>query len=402
MDDPALLITQCLQNDFVEPIGRYDPIPNRLHVGHTEALRLMCENPLEGPLARTMGWAYGVPDAPAVGDTLELLPGIEVPNICAFYERAVAELPRRPADQWYQSYVHGDLNGTNIILDSLENDLLCIFTPVADREELREACALTDALLAVPDLGAPFPATAPVDSPMFRRAWATVGMLRAFYPHLIHSARDPFQLWVGQLRYAAHTLGFDECDELQRRWALYTAGRCVERITRSLQRPTELRLDWLDDSWTRPGRVALTILPGRRDHGRSLDRDLDVIVGAGITRILCLASHEELERYGVRGLIRAYQGRGLAVFHLPVLDQRVPSTADMRAALDWVDEGLDAGEAVLIHCVGGLGRSGLAAAALLRTRGASSDEAVAEVRRARSPRAVETAEQEEFVRGFST
>ena len=41
----ALLFTQCLQNDFVKPIGRFEPLPNRLHVGYAEALRLMGEDP---------------------------------------------------------------------------------------------------------------------------------------------------------------------------------------------------------------------------------------------------------------------------------------------------------------------------------------------------------------------
>lgn len=59
MTAPALLFTQCLQNDFVKPVGRYDVAPNRLHVGYAEALRLMGEIPAEGPVARLMRWAAG-------------------------------------------------------------------------------------------------------------------------------------------------------------------------------------------------------------------------------------------------------------------------------------------------------------------------------------------------------
>jgi hypothetical protein len=44
----AILITQCLQNDFVQPLGRHDPITNRLHVGYDEARRLMGDTPDEG------------------------------------------------------------------------------------------------------------------------------------------------------------------------------------------------------------------------------------------------------------------------------------------------------------------------------------------------------------------
>jgi nicotinamidase-related amidase len=58
---PAILITQCLQNDFVKPLGRYDPVPNRLHIGFDEARRLMGSVPTEGPVALTMQWAYQQP-----------------------------------------------------------------------------------------------------------------------------------------------------------------------------------------------------------------------------------------------------------------------------------------------------------------------------------------------------
>ena len=45
----ALLITQCLQNDFVQPIQKHESIPNKLHIGHREAERLVGENIQEGP-----------------------------------------------------------------------------------------------------------------------------------------------------------------------------------------------------------------------------------------------------------------------------------------------------------------------------------------------------------------
>ena len=59
----AVLITQCLQHDFVAPVGRYDRLPNLLHIGFEEARRLMGETPAEGPVARVMRWAYQQPDA---------------------------------------------------------------------------------------------------------------------------------------------------------------------------------------------------------------------------------------------------------------------------------------------------------------------------------------------------
>ena len=58
----GVLITQCLQNDFVKPLAPYTSLPNLLHVGHDEARRLMGDDPTQGPVARFLGWALAQPD----------------------------------------------------------------------------------------------------------------------------------------------------------------------------------------------------------------------------------------------------------------------------------------------------------------------------------------------------
>jgi protein-tyrosine phosphatase/nicotinamidase-related amidase/aminoglycoside phosphotransferase (APT) family kinase protein len=57
----TVLITQCLQRDFVDPIGPHDPLPNLLHVGYSEAARLLGPEPSAGPMAQLIGWARGLP-----------------------------------------------------------------------------------------------------------------------------------------------------------------------------------------------------------------------------------------------------------------------------------------------------------------------------------------------------
>src|SRR5262245_61808872 len=58
----SILITQCLQRDFVDPIGPHDPLPNLLHVGPVEATRLLGAEPAAGPLAQLMQWARRMAD----------------------------------------------------------------------------------------------------------------------------------------------------------------------------------------------------------------------------------------------------------------------------------------------------------------------------------------------------
>jgi protein-tyrosine phosphatase/nicotinamidase-related amidase len=358
-----------------------------------------------------------------VGDTLELVPGVVLRNPTRFYDTTLAQLPARPQDRFHQAYVHGDLNGQNIVLDGhrnvwlidffhtrrahvlmdlvkLENDLLYIFTPIRDEAELREGMRLTDALLELDDLWAAPAEQSPSSLPAMQRAWATLRMLRAHHPRLVQSDRSPLQLLVAQLRYAGHTLSFDEPTLLQRRWALYTASRCISEIEALLGASTRLRVDMLDGPRVGPARVGLTILPGRRDWRRNLAADLEQLRSAGVDAVACLVPLDELERYGVGELLDAYRSAGLELLHLPLLDQRGAGREVLHEAVTWIESRVVAGRTLAIHCVGGLGRSGMVAAAWLRSRGASVDEALTTVRAARGPRAVETPAQEQSVRAF--
>jgi len=88
-------------------------------------------------------------------------------------------------------------------------------------------------------------------------------------------------------------------------------------------------------------------------------------------------------------------------FHLPIVDV---STPDKYFEQAWDTAGetlrslLQNGSNVLVHCRGGLGRAGTVAARLLIEVGMEPETAIAKVRKVR-PGAIETSEQEQFVRG---
>jgi len=52
----AVLITQCIQNDFVKPLVSGEPLPNLLHIGHDEAQRLVGSDVSSGPVGSFMKW----------------------------------------------------------------------------------------------------------------------------------------------------------------------------------------------------------------------------------------------------------------------------------------------------------------------------------------------------------
>jgi protein-tyrosine phosphatase/nicotinamidase-related amidase len=355
-------------------------------------------------------------------------PNIEGPTLSLydpahFYSERLPKFPTDEREAAYFAYVHGDLNGANIIVDrqqnvwlidffhtrrahvlmdliKLENDLLYIMTPLADDAALGSAITFTDALLEVSDLGVALDSRCPVPGEAFERAWAVIRLLRAFYPKLINSDRSVVQLLVAQFRYAVHTLSFDEPSLLQRRWALYAVCRLAAKVDAVYASNSGLRVSFLPDVHTGNGRIGLTILPGRRDHQRDLSRDLDVLESEQTSHVVCLLSDDELAAYGVPGAVEAYQQRGFVVHRLPILDQAVSAFDEMQRAVVFVKEATEKGGTVVIHCVGGLGRSGIAAAAFLKESGLSAGEAIRIVREARSPRAVETAIQEQFVEDY--
>lgn len=358
------------------------------------------------------------------GEMLDFPGDRRVPNITAFYEKALERLPRRSRPH-YLAHLHGDLNGANIIVDGqknvwlidffhshrghvlkdlikLENDILYIFTKLDSESDLEEALCLTDELLKAEDLGRELQALPDktIRSGRLHRAWETVRLLRSYYPELLKADRDPMQLLIGQVRYAVHTLSFDEASPLQKRWALYTACAAAAQLKRRAQASIGLRIDWLPAHREGAAKVGLTWLPGRRDAGRSLDEDIQSIRGQDVRAVICLLARDEFARYGVEGLLQAYQRAGLEVLHLPTLDQRPPSRSELTVAAEWIQERVERNANVLVHCVGGIGRAGTVAACWLRTHGMDAASAIELVRKVRSPRAVETRVQEEAIEAF--
>jgi len=354
------------------------------------------------------------------GTEYSITPKLRTPNLVDFYEHGLATFQR--GGRCYQAYVHGDLNGANIIVDGhqnvwlidffhtrrahvlmdlikLENDLLYIFTKLESEADLETGCGISDRLLQVEDLAAALPEVK-FSEARFQRCWDTLRTLRSFYPPLIASDRSAYQWWVGALRYAAHSLGFDECSPLQKKWALYTAGRLSQKIAHQHAQDGKLRVDWIAHRDSIPGRVGLTILPGRVDRGRDLASDLEDLKDQSVDAVLCLVPQTELEHYGVPELMDRYRAEGFEVMHLPVVDQKVCSLKELVEATDWISALTSANKSVLAHCVGGLGRSGFVLAAYLVSQGHTSTEAIAMIRESRSPRAIETTVQEECVKDF--
>ena len=117
--------------------------------------------------------------------------------------------------------------------------------------------------------------------------------------------------------------------------------------------------------WVIPGTLARSCRPGYTDDiptKRVINQWLKEVVRMKIKSILCLLSHEQLDRfYGANGiqLLETYRKRGFIVGHVPVADYQRPPLS--RSELAMVQTVLaDLPKPWLIHCSAGIDRTGAA------------------------------------------
>lgn len=359
---------------------------------------------------------------------LRICESLVIEDVAKFYSEDLLRLHETVAIPRYISWLHGDLNGANIMIDEahnvwlidffhthrghalkdlikLENDILFIFTKIEGEADLLLATKATDWLYDIHDLAlapAGMPAELAADI-RFKKSLSVITYIRSLYKDIIDLDRDPYQFFVAAARYAMHTLSFDECNLWQRKWALYAGARAIGRMRDYLTQSAKLRIDFMTQKGEPDpnGLIGMTILPGRKDRGRNLGADILELKSQGVTAIVPLISNAEFSEYGVTDLIEQYKIAGITVLHTPVKDQSVPTSSQCEEILTFINREVQAKHKVVLHCVGGLGRTGVVAALYLRKYvGLTGQEAIGRVRAVRSRRAIENADQENFVLKF--
>ena len=154
------------------------------------------------------------------------------------------------------------------------------------------------------------------------------------------------------------------------------------------------------------GVIGITLCPGKKIDSlfgwtwdRDLDTDMQAIKAWGTDAFVTLLEDHEFEMLSVCELPDVARKLGMEYYHLPIPDVSVP---DSRFKQEWnrvgpkLKEILKNGGKLVIHCRGGLGRSGMIAAQLMVELGTNPEEAIIAVRTAR-PKAIETSKQEQYV-----
>ena len=169
-----------------------------------------------------------------------------------------------------------------------------------------------------------------------------------------------------------------------------------------------IRVDWVHPDELK-GRIGLTFCPGKKQKyaltgswSRHLDMDMARLKDKGCDALVTLMEAQELEVVEVPKdqLEKITETLEIDWFFLPIKDAGIPDNEFERS---WSEAGkrlmgmLNNGRSVVVHCLGGLGRSGTVAARLLVESGIDPEDAITRVRQSR-PGAIETKAQEQYVR----
>ena len=136
--------------------------------------------------------------------------------------------------------------------------------------------------------------------------------------------------------------------------------------------------------------------------GDWLEDEVRAWKNGGLDVIVSLLTKEEEAEFDLSAEKSTCEQQGLQFFSLPITDLGVPSSrAHALELLSRIEQLLDGGKSVGIHCRQGIGRSGMMAIGLLLMSSLDAAKAFEIVGRARGLPVPETQEQREWVLEFA-
>ena len=132
-----------------------------------------------------------------------------------------------------------------------------------------------------------------------------------------------------------------------------------------------------------PGQLWLGSMPGRFEPWKSFQVQAD---RARLALVVCLTPRPELAELSPEYHAAVAHGRmPFRWMHVPMRNFGLPEdAAGFRRDIQAIASDIRRGDAVLLHCAAGMGRTGTAAACVLKALGADAHEALQRVREAGS------------------
>lgn len=143
------------------------------------------------------------------------------------------------------------------------------------------------------------------------------------------------------------------------------------------------------------GRLYLHSMPGRYESWSNFISSANAL---GVTHILCLTPDEEIKKKSPDYHQALIVGEhSFKIYYFPIKDYGIPSAYEIPRLINIlgkIQRLLKAGQVVLIHCAGGIGRTGMIAALLLVYLDHTVEKAIRTIKNAGS--SAETDEQKSF------
>ena len=135
----------------------------------------------------------------------------------------------------------------------------------------------------------------------------------------------------------------------------------------------------IDCYWVHPGRFLAGQYPARSEMPDATTR-LDALLAEGIDTFINLAEPDEMSAYlPLLQQRAAMHGVEPHYVTFPIVDLGLPEPSLMLSILDAIDQLLLGGHQVYLHCIGGIGRTGMAVGCYLIRHGHTPQQALQQI-----------------------
>lgn len=141
------------------------------------------------------------------------------------------------------------------------------------------------------------------------------------------------------------------------------------------------------------GKGSITMMP-KPAGGTQLKSYMEFLHSQGVDILVSLLQFDEVNRFGLVSEGSECQGLGIEFINFAIQDHRVPQFfIPFNQLINKLSIDIQQDKNIAIHCLAGIGRTGITAASLLIKQGISVDDALIKLSKIRDLRVPETLEQ---------
>lgn len=229
---------------------------------------------------------------------------------------------------------------------------------------------------------------------------------RSLVPADIRRQTEAFSMPEPKAFVSSHSdpIGFEDIIDVE---PLRGSSKSSQKKARtSISHPIEV--NWIASGIGKgKGLFGITFAPGKKASSstdgawdRNLSSDLDRLKAVyQVDSLVSLVEESELKKLNIPDLVSEANLRKISLFRSPIVDGSVPTTEQALFICRFALSLANAGQRVVFHCSGGLGRAGTLTACALLHLGIPPKDAI-EITRKNRPGAIENTTQEKFVHHY--